>query len=101
MSTFTKGPWTVGRRVNCFIDIYHSFTGVKGAITNALCRVQSRDSWIEESEANARLISAAPDLLSVVKELEESANYWSEYDVPIGIVERIRAALAKADGRKL
>lgn len=49
-------------------------------------------------ESNARLIAAAPDLLAVAMELEESAAYWSEYDVPIGIVDRIRAALAKAMG---
>lgn len=49
------------------------------------------------TEDDARLIAAAPDLLAVLKELEESASYWSEYDVPLGIVERIRAALAKAE----
>ena len=51
-----------------------------------------------ESEANARLIAAAPDLLATLQELRESANYWSEYDVPLGIVDRIKAAIAKATG---
>lgn len=46
---------------------------------------------------NAHLIAAAPDLLAVAKELEESASYWSEYDVPLGIVDRLRAAIAKAE----
>lgn len=50
----------------------------------------------EVERANANLIAAAPDLLAVVEELEESAGYWGEYDVPLGIVDRIRAALAKA-----
>lgn len=45
----------------------------------------------------ARLIEAAPHLLAVAKELEESASYWSEYDVPLGIVDRLRAAIAKAE----
>ena len=52
---------------------------------------------IEVGNANARLVAAAPDLLAVVKELEESASYWSEYDVPLGIVDRLRAAIAKAE----
>jgi hypothetical protein len=36
------------------------------------------------------------ELLAVLKELQESAAYWSEYDVPIGIVDRINAVIAKA-----
>ena len=37
-------------------------------------------------------------LLSVCEELLESAEYWSEYDVPIGIVDKLRDAVAKAGG---
>lgn len=51
-----------------------------------------------DEEADARLIAAAPELLAVLKELQESASYWSEYDVPLGIVERIKDAIAKATG---
>ena len=50
----------------------------------------------EETTANARLIAAAPTLLEVLQELEESSAYWSEYDVPLGIVERIKDAIALA-----
>jgi hypothetical protein len=49
---------------------------------------------------DARLIAAAPDLLAVCQELEESASYWSEYYVPLGIVDRLKAAIAKATGEK-
>jgi formate dehydrogenase maturation protein FdhE len=37
------------------------------------------------------------ELLAVLKELQESASYWSEYDVPLGIVDRIHAVIAKAE----
>lgn len=50
--------------------------------------------------ANARLIAAAPELLEVLQELQESASCWSEYDVPLGIVERINAAIQNATGVK-
>jgi hypothetical protein len=50
------------------------------------------------TEANARLIAAAPELLQILQELKQSAYYWSEYDVPIGIVERINTAISKATG---
>lgn len=56
---------------------------------------------LPELTAQQRLAAAAPDLLAVCEELVESAEYWSEYDVPIGIVDRINAAIAKAGGTAL
>ena len=53
------------------------------------------------NESEAKLYAAAPDLLAVCHELVESAEYWSEYDVPIGIVDRLNAAIAKAGGTAL
>ena len=50
------------------------------------------------NKADAQLIAASPDLYAVLKELQESAAYWSEYDVPLGIVDRINQAIAKAEG---
>ena len=58
------------------------------------------DSKIGELTANARLMAAAPALLEVLQELEESSAYWSEYDVPLGIAERIKGAIALATGGK-
>lgn len=49
---------------------------------------------------DALLFASAPDLYAVLSELEESCEYWSEYDVPIGIAERIKSALQKARGEQ-
>ena len=49
-----------------------------------------------EALANAQVLLAAPKLLAVCVELLESAAYWSEYDVPLGIVGRLRAAVELA-----
>ena len=54
----------------------------------------------EWGQANARMIIAAPGLLEVLEEVEECSRYWSEYDVPIGLHDRIQAAIAKARGKK-
>lgn len=83
MSGHTQGPWSTQHvygncySVKCASGQYHIGT-IRG-------------------KHNASMISAIPDLLAVAKELEESASYWSEYDVPLGIVDRLRAAIAKAE----
>ena len=46
---------------------------------------------------NDRMADFAPQMYSVLKELQESASYWSEYDVPLGIVDRINDVLKKVE----
>jgi hypothetical protein len=45
-----------------------------------------------------RLHEVNAELLGLVKDLQEPARYWCDYDVPLGIVERINAAVKKATG---
>ena len=44
-----------------------------------------------------KMADFAPQMYSVLKELQESAYYWSEYDVPLGIVDRINDVLKKVE----
>lgn len=53
---------------------------------------------VGRAAADAHLIAAAPTLLAVAEELAACSEYWSEYDVPVGIHERLRAAIAAAKG---
>ena len=39
-------------------------------------------------------------MLTVLEEVEECSRYWSEYDVPIGLHDRIQAALVEARGKQ-
>ena len=87
MNKHTPGPWTVGE----FEVLFRN----QRTVNPSICTVFGTE---HETLLNARLIAAAPDLLAVVEELEESSEYWSEYFVPLGIVDRLRAALAKARG---
>lgn len=92
MSKHTKGPWRwwpckeTKSALNDYIQIA---AGLKHVAQVKISTVTEHD---------LRLIAASPDLLAVLKELQESAAYWGEYDVPLGIVDRINQAIAKADG---
>ena len=43
---------------------------------------------------------AIADALAVLSELEQSAAYWSDYDVPLGIMDRIKSARLQLDAAK-
>ena len=47
-----------------------------------------------------KMADFAHQMYSVLKELQESAYYWSEYDVPLGIVDRINDVLNKVENNK-
>lgn len=85
-TTHTPGPW------------YQLSSGIYKDVGDHRYLIAECGCWDTETLSNARLIAAAPDLLTVLQELQESAAYWSEYDVPLGIADRINAAVAKATG---
>lgn len=105
---FTPGPWVVGDRR--LVKHLHGFHTIETPVhIGGRWPGQQRGNCIVicyghgpngESLADAQLIAAAPELYAVLAELEESAEYWGEYDVPLGIVDRIKAALTKARGDK-
>ena len=90
MSKHTPGPWEIAPP--------HQTSGWGLCVRSSgriLARMVGRDQ--DQKKADVRLMAAAPDLLSVCKELADSAAYWSEYDVPLGIVDRLNVAIAKAE----
>lgn len=86
MSEFkgTPGPWKA-RNLGTEIAVFGSYR---------LCGMTGGE--IQRDKANARLIAAAPDLLKVLQEVQEFAQGWSQYEMPIGLDDRINAAIAKA-----
>ena len=94
----TPGPWAIDDHQAG--DCYAYVIPESGSILGAICRVDLPLDSYGQGLADARLMAAAPDLLAVLQELQESAAYWSEYDVPLGIVSRIHDAIEKAIGSK-
>lgn len=93
----TKGPWKVEYETDITGTENDPENGCVGVVDVAHVYLRTVAG---RTEANARLISAAPELLEVLRELEQSCEYWSEYDVPLGIVDRIKSAITKATGEQ-
>ena len=91
----TPGPWKVTAGI-----VDNPRLIVEDDIGNPVCAMSLRGVYGDtvKMTANAHLIAAAPEMLAILEELRESASYWSEYDVPLGIVERIESAIRKARG---
>jgi hypothetical protein len=92
MSKHTPGPWHVSEEWDG--------TSIKAGHFHVTHTIQSCGFHPDEedkavTQANARLIAAAPDLLEM---LVEAANFIQPYSVGQNLLERIDAAIAKAKG---
>ncbi len=96
----TPAPWTIAT-----LDVPNEYASIEaGNEINELVRICDISSWpcaVEEMQANARLISAAPDLLSALEFL--LADYiaingekLTGSSVP---ADKAREALRKAKGK--
>lgn len=113
----TPGPWRVEEGTTLIWgDCNPDDTTTYGmGYPIAECRMTPSASWArgpkkyEEAEANAHLISAAPDLLSAATLFAESLKYLIAIDRKKGddegvamksiTLQSVRAAIAKAEGR--
>lgn len=99
----TPGPWMWSDNrlgpvnPNLAASNVHSILDAEGGYGFLGSDVQKT---IAELDADRVLIAAAPCMLAMLQELRECASYWSKYDVPVGIVERLDAVIAKATGQQ-
>lgn len=95
--TFTPGPWIVmpEESENSYVRIRGSLLGERYKIANVLTPVYpgAEATEGEETQANARLIAAAPELYSALQEIIDT-----EWIGGKGGFVKARAALAKARG---
>jgi hypothetical protein len=115
----TPGPWHVhegGNFVRVAADGYEEFVERESYLGGPLCIAnvaygQADDVWTEEGHrhalTNARLISAAPELLAALKTVADDVcgmacpSVWKTGQRPphSNKCEQVRAAIAKAEGR--
>lgn len=87
MSMHTPGPWKVAKPQRTYRD-----GNLMYGIVGPECVIDYEDWGF--TEADARLIAAAPDLLEALKEL---ADYVRTDLVDSDIARRVEAAIAKAE----
>lgn len=103
MSKHTPGPWQWEKRGGAF----RAIEGASGTIV-AVTEEYAGDAWIDISEANARLIAAAPELLIELRQAVIQMGMAADciqngrYDEALlyasSLMRSKRAAIAKATG---
>ena len=71
MSNHTPGPWNVGRGEFTTTESGIVFTRINGPKMGIVATAYAHDRNIDECEANARLIAAAPELLEALQTLKK------------------------------
>jgi hypothetical protein len=96
----TPGPWAVLRRVDAIVDnLIVRSDGVPRIGEEGFRDRVAEATWLdsdEETEANARLIAAAPDLLAAAEAALEILDEDGIGNGPTGAM--LAAAIAKARG---
>lgn len=107
-SKHTPGPWIAGEFANIENELPNSLAvlparnAVKGMRSAAICLVAPTEKMNSTDVANAELIAAAPELLSLVKKLgqiiDNIATQTSSIPAFLAILQECEAAIAKAEG---
>src|SRR5690606_36246637 len=86
----TPGPWTVmGQAV---------WTRAEDAVVDVeVCALNPFEEWEGQRRADAYLIAAAPDMYEALQAVDNALAH----NLPHGVMRRVQAALAKAEGREV
>ncbi len=77
MSEHTKGPWSAVDNSWDTSTVYgHGGVTVAECPIDAECDEDTQDQYEAVKEANARLIAAAPDVLTELKKARDRLNAW-------------------------
>ena len=104
----TPGPWIVGDKPGVWVGpVITANSGKKGI---AFVVGQTDSGWLggyetsvgkDRTNANARLIAAAPELLAACREMLASDGLIGNQPSVFRAVQSMRAAINKAEGRSI
>lgn len=90
----TPGPWSYWSGYNPYDKIEAQVTAEGGDIV-----IASYNHLIEQGEANAQIMAAAPDLLEATELVSAAlAKFICPSDIEFSALVKMRAAIAKARG---
>lgn len=92
MTKHTAGHWEVNESNRCVFSII-------GGVYHSICRVSAPTKYADDgtSEANARLIAAAPELLEALKWAVDCLHFSSDMPEAIANLNKAYQAIAKAE----
>lgn len=90
----TQGPWILHNNIEVFGGTKESHFEVKISFNEW----KPDYSNFEEAEANARLITAAPELLEALKYIVNCADPGEDAELTVDGYNKACAAIAKAEG---
>lgn len=100
MSKHTIGPWTYIDATQSAAHWYRPVCVIKaGNKEIASFSWNDNSQWFpnkEESQANARLIAAAPDMYNALKDVMDFWSSSTDDDMPAELFDRANSAIAKA-----
>lgn len=93
MTKHTPGPWILRSAGELLNEIPHPFDFVE---VSKQRYITTEGKSEREANANARLIAAAPDMLSALLDV---LDFWDDPNMSMSeLKERVRDAIAKAQG---
>lgn len=95
MSNHTPGPWRLEKRGGTYIVDKPG----DGYITRDVCRMDASTMSAFHQDGNARLITAAPDLLKALEDMVICFERFEDTHTAL-VMEAARIALGKAVGAK-
>ena len=94
MSEHTPGPWKIAEDGHYFGDSESTRAPLFVIQTDSRQIARTTLPADNQEKANARLIAAAPDLLTAIVDLHEICGHWDIKETTI--MNRVKAAIAKA-----
>ena len=100
MSNYTKGPWKINKEGTIMTNKKNEFGHYEHLLLMGVSLTLGNHPKTEESQANARLIASAPELLEACKWAYDALKPFSKEPLEKSGIKMLEQAIAKAEGKE-